>query len=186
MEDKQIVQLYLNRDETAIAHTTQKYGKYCNSIAKNILGSNEDAEECVNDTYLRAWNAIPPNIPDMLSTFLGKITRNLAFNKYRHDKAAKRGGGQISLILDELSECIADTNSVEEKMEYQELVNSINMFLATLSEDKRNIFIRRYWYSDSVKDIAKAYSMKENSVSMLLIRQRAKLHDYLLERGFGI
>lgn len=186
MEDNQIVQLYWDRDENAIKYTEQKYGKYCHSIAKNILENSEDAEECVNDTYVSAWNTMPPHKPNILATFLGKITRNIAFNRYKYNKAEKRGGGEIPVILDELGECVAGTDDTEKEMEYRELVNAINAFLESLPKVKRNIFVRRYWYSDSVGSIAKAYGMKENSVSMILKRLRVKLHDYLLERGFEI
>ncbi len=184
MDDQQIVQLYWDRNEQAIPATATKYGAYCTSIARNILGNHEDAEECVNDTYLNAWNSIPPHRPNTLSTFLGKITRNLSFNRYKHNRAEKRGGGQLPLVLDELADCITSTDSVEKEMEQQELTKTINDFLQTLSTNKRNIFICRYWYTDSIADIAVRFKMKESAVAMTLSRTRNKLCNYLIERGF--
>lgn len=186
MEDNQIVQLYWDRNENAIKYTEEKYGNYCKSIAKNIVGNFEDAEECVNDTYINAWNAMPPHKPSILAAFLGKITRNISFNRYKRNKAEKRGNGEMDLILDELSECTAGTNDTEKEIEYQELIKAINEFLVSLSEYKRNIFVCRYWYSDSISSIAKAYGVKENAVSMALGRLRKKLRAYLLERGFEV
>ncbi len=184
MNDQQIVVLYIQRDEQAISATSEKYGSYCTSIAKNILGSNEDAEECVNDTYLHAWNSIPPHKPNVLATFLGKITRNLSFNRYKHGKADKRGGGELPLVLDELAECLISDDSVEKAFEAKELTEAIDVFLSTLSKQKRDMFVCRYWYTDSISDIAERFSMKESAVTMTLTRIRIKLHDYLTERGF--
>ncbi len=186
MDDQKIVQLYWDRNEQAIPATSAKYGTYCTSIAKNILGNNEDAEECVNDTYLNAWNSMPPHRPSILSTFLGKITRNLSFNRYKHNTADKRGGGQLPLVLDELSDFISDKDDVEQEIDRKELVNAINGFLADISADKRNIFVCRYWYFDSIADIGTRFNMTENNVSVTLNRLRMKLHNYLLERGFDL
>ena len=186
MEDIRIIQLYWDRDQQAIEETATKYGNYCTSIAKNILGSKEDAEECVNDTYLKAWNCMPPHRPNILSSFLGKITRNLSFNRYKHKNADKRGGGEISAVLDELSECVSGKGSVEQEIEYKELVKAIDSFLDTLSSKKRNIFICRYWYTDSISEIAKQFNMEENTVAMTLNRIRCKLKNYLLERGYEL
>ncbi len=154
MEDQQIVQLYWDRDEKAIAATSEKYGNYCTSIARNILDNNEDVKECVNDTYLKAWNAMPPHRPNILSAFLGKITRNLSINRYKHNVASKRGGGEFSVALDELEECVSGYSNVEQEMEHQELVKAINGFLGKLSSKKRSIFVCRYLYFDSFSDIA--------------------------------
>lgn len=186
MKDQDIVQLYLNRDEKALSATAKKYGNYCTLIAKNILGNNEDAEECVNDTYLNTWNSIPPNQPTILSAFLGKITRNLAFNKYKYNHVKKRGNGEIAIVLDELSECVSGHNSVEQEIDRQELVKVIDAFLGTLPSDKRNIFVCRYWYADSVSVIAECHNMTEGNVSTTLNRLRKKLKKYLLERGFEL
>jgi RNA polymerase sigma-70 factor (ECF subfamily) len=186
MDDLKIVQLYWDRDEQAIPATADKYGRYCTAIAKNILGSNEDAEECVNDTYLNAWNSMPPHRPSVLSTFLGKLTRNLSFNRYKHNTADKRGGGETTAVLDELLEIVSDTDSVEQEINRKELVKAIDTFLGTLSADKRGIFICRYWYFDSISTIASSFGMTENNVSVNLNRTRLKLHNYLLERGFEL
>ena len=186
MDDAKIVQMYFDRDEQAIPATADKYGNYCTSIANNILGNHEDAEECVNDTYLNTWNAIPPHRPKMLSTFLGKIVRNLAFNRYKHNTADKRGGGEITSVLDELASCVSGNEDVGQAYEYKELVATINNFLRTLSAHKRNIFVCRYWYTDSISDIAARYNMTYAAVSMELNRLRTKLHNYLIERGYEI
>ena len=150
----------------------------------NVLGSNEDEEECVNDTYLSAWNSIPPTRPTILSAFLGKITRNLAFNKYKHNHVMKRGSGEIAVVLDELAECVSGLEDVEQEIDRRELIAEINSFLDTLSPKKRNIFICRYWYSDSIPSIAKRYEMTESNVSVTLNRLRSKLKEYLSERGY--
>ena len=186
MDDAKIVQLYLDRDEQAIPETANKYGNYCTSIAKNILSNQEDAEECVNDTYLNTWNAIPPHKPKMLSTFLGKIVRNLAFNRYKHNIADKRGGGELTEVLDELAGCVSGNDDVEQAYEYKELVKAINDFLGVLPVVKRNIFVCRYWYTDSISDIAARYNMTYTAVSMELNRLRTKLHNYLIERGYEL
>lgn len=186
MDDEMIVQLYLERNEQAIPETETKYGNYCTSIANNILGNKEDAEECVNDTYFNTWNAIPPHRPKVLSTFLGKIVRNLAFNKYKYYTAEKRGGSEIDLVLEELADCISSKDDVEQAYEYSELVSDINTFLGELSEEKRNIFVCRYWYADSISDIAERYKMSKGAVSMVLNRIRNRLHDYLEKRGYEL
>lgn len=184
MDDAKIVQLYFDRNEQAIPATADKYGNYCTSIAKNILGNHEDAEECVNDTYLNAWNSIPPHQPKMLSTFLGKIVRNLAFNRYKYNTADKRGSGEIALVLEELAGCVSGKDDVEQAYEHKELVAAINDFLGILPSEKRNIFVCRYWYSDSIADIATRYDMNYAAVSMTLNRLRTKLHNYLIKRGY--
>ena len=186
MEDVKIVQLYWDRDESAITETSNKYGNYCTSIALNILGDIEDAKECVNDTYLNAWTSMPPHRPNILSTFLGKITRNLSFNKYKYDHTQKRGNGQLPIVLDELSECISGKEDIQTEMEYQELVKCIDEFLDSLPPQKRKIFVCRYWYNDSIIEIAKRFHIKENAVSMTLARIRKKLRTYLVERGYDV
>lgn len=186
MDDAKIVQLYWDRNEQAIPATADKYSNYCTSIAKNILGNNEDAEECVNDTYLSAWNSMPPHRPDILSTFLGKITRNLSIKRYKRNTAVKRGGGQAIVVLDEIAEFVSDTDSVEQAIDRKELVKAMDGFLDRLPSDKKNIFVCRYWYFDSISDIASRFGMTENNVSVTLNRLRLKLHNYLLERGFEL
>ena len=186
MDDTKIVQLYWDRDEQAIPATSEKYEGYCTSIAKNILGNKEDAEECVNDTYLHAWNSMPPHRPSILSTFLGKITRNLSFNRYKHNTADKRGSGELPAVLDELSDLVSGNDDVEQEFNNKELVKAIDTFLDTLSPEKRSIFVCRYWYTDSISQIAVQHGMKESAVSMTLNRIRKKLHNYLMERGFEL
>lgn len=186
MEDKKIVELYWQRNEAAITETSAKYGNYCTAIAMNILDIIEDAEECVNDTYVNAWNSMPPHKPNVLKTFLGRITRNLSFNRYKHDRAEKRGGGEVEVVLSELGECVSGASSVEDELKRRELAKAIDDFLDSLSEKKRDIFVLRYWYSESVSKIAKQFNMKEGAVSMILNRLRADLRGYLYERGFEI
>jgi len=186
MDDSKIVQLYWDRNEQALTATSDKYGNYCISIAKNILGNKEDAEECVNDTYMRAWNSLPPHRPNILSTYLGKITRNLSFNLYKRNTADKRGGGEVPVVLDEIVDLVSDTDDVEKEIDRRELVKAIDDFLGKLPADKRSIFICRYWYFDSISNIASRFGMTNNYVSVLLNRLRLKLHNYLLERGFEI
>ena len=186
MEDREIVNLYWERNSNAIKETASKYGGYCKTIAKNILGNNEDAEECVNDTYLNTWNSIPPNRPNVLSTYLGKITRNLSFDRFRHRHADKRGGGEIELVLDELGECVSGADSVEQEVEKKELVRAINSFLDTLPQEKCNIFLCRYWYAISISEIATRFGMSEGNVSVTLNRIRSKLKNHLKERGYDL
>lgn len=186
MEDKNIVQMYWDRNERAISETSIKYGNYCTSIAMNILKNYEDAQECVNNTYLNTWNTIPPHKPNILSAFLGKITRNLSFNRYKYNHSMKRGGYEISLILDELGEIVSDKETVEDNVIKNELIKTIDNFLNKLPDEKRYIFIRRYWYSDSIKTIANQYGRTENSISVELNRIRKKLHSYLTERGYDL
>ncbi len=186
MEDKGIIQLYWDRNDQAIKITADQYGYYCKRIAQNILNNEEDAEECVNDTYLNAWNAMPTHWPEQLATFLGKITRNLAFNRYKYNHTQKRGGGEITLVLGELTDCVSDKDDVEQIIDRQELEKAINLFVRSLSTDKRNIFVRRYWYADSVTKIANDNGMLQGSVSKALERMRKQLKVYLTERGFEL
>ena len=186
MDDNDIIRLYWDRDHQAIHATSEKYGHYCKSIARNILNNEEDAEECVNDAYLSAWNSMPPHRPEHLAAFLGKITRNLSLNKYRRDRAEKRGGGEAALILNELADCVSGTDSVEQLMERRELIKAVNTFVRGLSSEKRIMFTRRYWYADSVSDIAKDRRMLPGTVSKTLERTRKQLKAYLTERGFDL
>ncbi len=183
MEDLEIVELYWNRDETALKETADKYGNYCYSIAYGILYNNEDAQECVNDTYLGAWNAIPPHHPAVLSTFLGKITRRLSLNRRRNDNARKRGGGEITVSFDELEECIADDKTIREELEEQELAEVLNEFLAGLKENERKVFVCRYWYFEPVNEIAMRFMYSPSKVKMMLKRTRDKLKEHLEKRG---
>lgn len=186
MDDAIIVRLFWDRNEAAISTAAAKYGSYCFAIAMNILGSKEDAEECVNDTFLHAWNSMPPHRPHILSAFLGKITRNLSYNRYKHNVADKRGGGELPAVLDELSDLVSGSDDVEQAFFSNELVKAIDTFLDTLSPDHRSIFICRYWHTDSISAIAVRYGMKEGAVSMTLSRLRKRLHKYLIESGFEL
>ena len=186
MEDKQIVDLYWSRSETAISETAIKYGRYCYYIAHNILHNNEDSEECVNDTYLNAWKAMPDQRPSKLSTFLGKITRNLSLNRWELYNAEKRGSGQIPLALHELHECIPSTNSADHLADDLALAEILNRFLAALPKEKRMIFMRRYWYLSPIAEIAADYSMSESKVKMSLLRSRNALKQVLEEEGIDL
>ena len=184
MEDKEIVQLFLKRSETAISAASEKYNGYCMKIADNILGSREDAEECVNDTLMKAWELIPPSEPKRLSTFLGKLTRNLAINVRRGQLSEKRGGGKTEAVFEELAEIISDNSDVERQQEQKELIGEINKFLRGLPRQKRNIFICRYWYCDSITDISAQYGVSEGNVSVTLNRIRKKLRQHLEKSGY--
>ena len=186
MEDEQIIQLYWNRDEGAIPATADRYGPYCAAIARNILDDCRDTEECINDTYLHAWNTMPPQWPQILSAFLGKITRNLALSRYRHRHAEKRGAGELPAVLQELKDCVSGQETVEQRLEQQELEQALSAFLAGLSPEKRGMFVCRYWYTDSVNDIAARYHLSRGAVTMQLSRMRKKLREFLLERGISV
>ena len=184
MEDNRIVDLYFERSETAIFETSQKYGKYCHCIAYNILNSELDAEECVNDTYLRAWDAIPPERPRLLKSFLGRITRNLALDRYDREHAVKRGG-EGDIALDELGECIPDSDGREMSDELA-MKESINRFLASLSKQTRIIFMRRYWYLMSIANIASGMGLSVSNVKVILMRTRKKFKEHLEKEGISI
>ena len=184
MDDKSIIDLYLDRSEQAISETSVKYGKYCFSIAFNILSDKEDSEESVNDTYLAAWNNIPPRVPSILSTFLGKITRNISLNRWKSRRAYKRGGGEVPLALDDLEECISTGESVEDTFEKKELLRSMNRFLDALPDTERNLFVCRYWYLDPIHDIAQRFGFTESKVTSMLHRIRGKLRKHLEKEGF--
>lgn len=183
MDDKQIVDLYWERSEKAIAETAAKYGGYCYSVANNILNNRADAEECVNDTYLSAWNSMPPHRPSVLSTFLGKITRRISIDKWRKSGAEKRGGGQTAIVLDELSECIPDKSSVEHAVDTQILADVINSFVKDLSDKDRHVFLCRYFYLDSVESIADRFGYSQSKVKSTLHRTRQKLRARLEKEG---
>lgn len=185
MEDKQIVELYWARSETAISETKKKYGRYCHYIAYQILYNDEDAKEVVNDTYLKTWNTIPPQCPDPLKPYVGTISRQLALDVYKEQHAQKRGG-QVPLVLEELSECIPDTDSGEDIGESVALADAISRFLWTLPQKTRNIFVRRYFYMSAIAEISKDFSMKESNVTMHLLRTRKKLAHYLKKEGFDL
>ncbi len=182
MEDGRIIELYWQRNETAIEESGRKYGAYCSAIARNILHTQEDTEECVSDTWLRAWNAIPPERPSRLAVFFGKITRNLAIDRFRKNKT-RQFGGQYPVCLDELGECVGEAVPIEDGLALRELINS---FLRELPERTREIFLLRYWYFLSVEEIADQLGASEGAVKMTLLRARNKLKDLLEQEGMGI
>ena len=184
MEDQAILDLYFARDELAIAETDRKYGSYCYSVANRILESKEDSEETVSDTYLRAWNAIPPQRPTFLKLFLAKITRNLAFTRWRKLSATKRGGGATELVLEELSECIPGPERIDDQLNAWELAKTIRSFLDTLPKREQDIFLLRYFYTEDGDTIAQYYGMKRANVNLVLSCTRAKLKTYLMKEGY--
>jgi RNA polymerase sigma-70 factor (ECF subfamily) len=181
MKDNEILTLYYNRDESAITATASKYGNYCTKIAMNILQNNQDSDECVNDTWLKAWNAIPPQEPTVLASFLGKITRNLSLNRYNAAKSKKH----MPLLLDELSDCITNSRSLEDDFDIRETGKTISDFLRSIDEEPRLIFVRRYWYTDSIAEIAVQFNMSQSKVKSMLLRTRNKMKLYLQERGIN-
>lgn len=184
MEDRAIVALYWKRAETAILETKKQYGRLLLSISRGILRNEEDAEECENDTYLKAWNTIPPKRPDKLSAFLAKITRNLSLDRYDAQHAEKRGGGEVPLLLDELAEVIADETAFPEDTEG--LSEVLNAFLGRLKPDARTIFLRRYWFGDSVQEISARSGFGESKIKMSLLRTRQSLQEALEKEGYRV
>ena len=184
MEDRQIVDLYWQRSSEAIAQSQQKYGAYCYAVSHNILQNREDAQECVNDTWLQAWNAMPPQRPTYLSAFLAKITRNLAFNRWNSRSAETRGGGELPLVLEELAECVAAPSDVEQEYNARELEQAVSRFLRGLPAREANVFLRRCFFTEPLPDIARRYGLSENHVSVLLSRTRKKLRNFLAKEGF--
>ena len=183
MEDQQIIELYFARSEQAIQETDNKYGGYCYSIAYNILANREDSEESVSDTYMAAWKAIPPRRPALLAAFLGKITRHLSLDRWRSRSAYKRGGGEVPLALEELENCIADSDTPEAALARKELGLVINRFLDSLPETERSIFLCRYWYLDPVDRIAESFGFSHSKVTSMLHRTRQKLKTLLNKEG---
>lgn len=179
MEDDQIVDLYWQRNEQAIYATSAKYGRYCYRIAYQILSNQEDAGESVNDTYLKAWDCMPPHRPAVLSAFLGKITRRLNLNRWRDRSREKRGCGEIPLALDELSDCIPSGSEIERSVELRELSCSINEFLGTLPDTERDVFVCRYWFLAPVRKISRQFSFSESKTRSMLFRTRNKLKRHL-------
>jgi RNA polymerase sigma-70 factor (ECF subfamily) len=186
MEDSQIIELYWSRSEAAISYTAEKYSAYCRSISMNILDNSQDADECVNDTYLHAWNAIPPNRPSMLRIWLGKITRNLSLDRYKRLRAQKRGGSEVELLLSELEDCIPNASSTEKRLEDLEIAQLISAFLRNTGEVNRLVFLRRYFYGDSIQQIANRFDMSESKVKSSLFRTRNALKSCLENEGVSI
>lgn len=184
MDDREIIDLYWKRDERAIDETAVKYGAYCMKISSNILKNPADSEETVNDTYLKAWKTIPPHRPEMLLAFLGKITRNLALNRYKANHTQKRFANEFALSLDELDICTPSRISVENEAEIGELSKSISRFLYEQKEEVRNVFVCRYFYSDSIEDIAKRFGYSQSKIKSMLMRTRTKLRIWLEKEGY--
>ena len=183
MEDQGIIALFFDRSEQAIEETDKKYGGYCYSIAYNILFNREDSEECVSDTYLAAWNTIPPRRPNFLNAFLAKMTRHISIDRWRKRSAKKRGGGEIFLALEELEDCV-DSSSTETEYEKKELSRVLNQFLSSLPETERNVFLCRYWYLDSIQTISEVSGISQSKVTSMLHRLRGKLRKKLSEEGY--
>ncbi len=182
MEDDKIIDLYWKRMEVAIEETSLKYGSYCRTIAYNILSNHEDAEESENDTYTALWKTIPPKRPVNLKAFIGRVVRNLSLTKYDYNVARKRNSS-FTVILSELEECLAATETVESQYEKGEIVKYISEFLRTLKKEQRQMFVRRYWYSDSIATIATQFGMSESKVKSMLFRIRGRLRLYLEGKG---
>ena len=184
MTDEQIIRLYFNRDQAAIAETDQKYGSYCYSIASNLLG-REDSEECVNDTYHAAWTHIPPEVPQSLKAFLGRIVRNLSISRFRRSHAPKRSSG-TDVLLSELEDCLPTPQTVETEADSRELSRLISSWLATLSGDDRALFVLRYWHGSAVQDLAEKCGCTPNAVSLRIRRLRKNLKHYLEAKGVSL
>ena len=184
MEDHEIIELYFSRDESAIRYTDQKYGNYCFTVAWNILFDREDSQECVNDTWRKTWDLIPPERPMFLKFFLAKITRGFAMNLLRTRTRDKRGGSQYEAALDELENVLSSGNDPEKEFEAKELAQEINRFLSKLAERDRNVFVRRYFYMESGAQIAEKYRLSETNVNVILNRTRKKLKEHLRKEGW--
>lgn len=184
MEDKELVALYWSRSEEAVSASAEKYGALCRSIAQNILRSGEDAEECVNDTWLSAWRSIPPQRPENLQAYLARIARNLALNRRKEAGTQKRGGGEVPAALSELDECVPAPGGVEEAADALALTQALEAFLRAQPREKRNIFLRRYWYLSPVEEIARDCGMSRSRTASLLHRMRVELRRYLEQEGF--
>ena len=185
MEDLQIINLYLNRDETAILETDKKYGTFCHSVALNVLSIKEDAEECVNDAYLRAWDVIPPQRPTKFGAWLGKVVRNIAINLWNKNHRQKRYAG-MEQILDELQDCIPSPQTVDREIEEKELTEVINEWLLSLSKSDRVLFVRRYWIGISINELSKEYSTTPNILAKRMYNLRQKLKFTLEQEGYSI
>ena len=186
MNDSQIVALFFDRDQQAIEETAAKYGNYCYSIAHNILQTKEDAEEAVSDTYLALWATIPPHKPMVLRTFLGKIARRTALKKWEKNRTQKRGGGEVALALEELSEYLSDGQTPETAIETAELTQIFNAFLRQLPKEERQVFVCRYWYLDPIADIANRFGYTQSKVKSMLARTRMKLRSTLSKEGITL
>jgi len=185
MKDDEIVELYFARSESAIAETDRKYGPSSRGISMNILGNRQDAEECVNDAYLAVWNSVPPQRPDPFSAYLFRIVRNRSISRFHSNTAGKRNT-HYDVALEELEGCIPSNTTVERELERKELTALLDRFLALQDRKTRIMFLRRYWFGDSVAVIAAHFSMRPNAVSVHLLRTRAKLRAFLLKEGYSL
>ena len=184
MTEANILDLYWRRSESAIDETDSKYGKYCFTVANNILDDAEDSEESVNDTYLETWNSIPPQRPQSLKAYLGKLCRHISISRFRRRSAAKRGGGEVALVIDELGDCVPASNNVHMTVEAMELAAYLNCFLDALPEREQRLFVARYWYAMPVNKIAERFGIKENTAKTILLRTRRKLQAALEREGY--
>ena len=184
MEDQQIIEMYLQRNEDAVAQTERKYAGYCRSIAAHILYLPEDSDEALNDTWLAAWNSIPPHIPECLRTFLGRLTRNISLKRVRSEKALKRGSAEMRVVFEEVSDWLCSDENIEQQVSEQELADAINRFLDSISDTERNVFVRRYWYMQSIKEIAEYHVFSESKVKSMLLRIRKKLYTRLEKENY--
>lgn len=183
MDDQEIIGLYFARDEQAIVATQMKYGTYCMSIAQRILNQQQDSEECVSDTWMRTWNAIPPGAPEHLRPFVGKITRNLALNRLRSEAAQRRGGGNVVMALEELRDCVPDGSTPEDALEEKLISDAVNSFLGGLPKEKRVAFVLRYWYLYSLPEISEKMGIRESKLKSMLFRLRKELKAHLEQEG---
>lgn len=183
MDDSGILELYWARNQDAIAETDKKYGSYCRQISYNILRSTQDADECVNDTWLKAWNAMPPQRPQKLQAFLGKIVRNVSLDRWDRAQAGKRGSGRAALLLSELSECVPSPQTVERALDDAAITAAISAWLRQQTPKNRVAFVRRYWYADSTAQVARQVGLAEGGVKSLLHRLRESLRNHLEQEG---
>ena len=186
LDDVLIIDLYFSRDEKAIDETAEKYGNYCFTISNNILKNNNDAQECVNDTYLRTWNSIPPAKPLKLSAFLGRITRNLSLDRYKFNRTKKREGSEFELLLTELEECVSSNLTIETELDSNFVIQSINNWLLTQIPKNRVLFVRRYWHAESINDLSRNHQMSESKVKSVLFRMRKNLKFHLKVEGIEL
>ncbi|MCL2559443.1 MAG: sigma-70 family RNA polymerase sigma factor [Turicibacter sp.] len=186
MEDRMIIDLYVKRSEEAISVSAQKYGNYCFTISNNILKSAPDAQECVNDTYLKAWNNIPPTLPVKLRTFLGRITRNLSLDRYKFNRTKKREGSEFELLLSELEDCVSSQMDVEKEVDANVVIQLINDWLLAQPLEQRTLFTKRYWHAASITDLASKYHMSDSKVKSMLFRLRKSLKIHLEKEGVEV
>jgi len=182
LDDSRIIKLFFERSEQAIVELSEKYGRLCTALANNILNNKSDAEECVNDAYLGVWNTVPPQSPDSLSGYVMRIVRNLAVKKYRSNTAAKRNSN-YDMALEEIEDCLASRMTVDDEADADEAAEKLNLFLETLDKESRALFVRRYWYADSIDNLAEAFSTSKHNISVRLSRIRKKLKKYLQKEG---